>query len=145
MANAMRLTFVHKAGQVQLQSRTSVDARIPAGQPGGDHGFWVELRDSNDNPLHKQIIHNPIPPDREVFSPDPSRSVERAPGGRAEDVFSVLVPDLPGAQSLALVSSHHEAVHGLAAAVAPSVNVAIKRLDPGVPPVARTIARFQLH
>ena len=145
MANAMRLTFVHRAGKLQLQSRISVDARIPASPPSGDHGFWVELRDSNDNPLHKQIIHNPIVADREVFSPDPSRSVERAPGGRSEDVFSVLVPDLPDARSLALVSSHHEAVSSLTTAVAPSVDVAIKRVDPGAPLAARTIARFQLH
>ena len=145
MANAMRLTFVHSAGKLQLQSRISVDARIPAGQPTGDHGFWVELRDSNDNPLHKQVIHDPLSLDREVFSPDPSRSVERTPGGRAEDVFSVLVPDLPAARSLAFVSSHHEAVSGLTTAVAPSVDVAIKRVGPGVTQAARTIARFQLR
>lgn len=145
MSNAIRLTFMHRAGKVRLQSRVNVDTRIPAGQPTGDHGFWAELRDSSNNPLHRQIIHNPIPDDREVFSPDPSRSVQRISGARAEDVFSILVPDLPDAQSVALVSSHHEAASSLTTAVVPSVDVAIKHVDPGVPQVARTLARFQLR
>lgn len=145
MANAIRLTFVHKAGKLQLQSRIDVDAKVPAGEPSGDHGFWVELRDSSDKSLHKQVIHDPIPIDREVFSPDPARSVERAPGGRSEDVFSILVPNVPGADSVALVSSHHDGPSGVAAATARSIEVVIKPVDPRAPRVARTIARFQLH
>jgi hypothetical protein len=55
------------------------------------------------------------------------------------------VPPRPEAQSRALVSSQHDAASSLTTAVAHSMDVAIKPIDPNAPRVARTIARFQLH
>ena len=142
--SAIRLTFVHKAGRIQLQSRIGVDAIIAASRPSGDHGFWVELRNRSDQPLFKQLIHNPIPEDREVFSPDATRSIARVTGARSEDVFSILVPNIPEADSLTLVSSEHEGVGDLKTKTPRLVDVQIRRLDPQVPRIARTIARFHL-
>ena len=59
--------------------------------------------------------------------------------------FKACLNTFSGSRNLAFVSSHHEAVSGLTAAVAPSVDVAIKRVGPGVTQAARTIARFQLR
>jgi hypothetical protein len=142
--SAIRLTFVHKAGKIQLQSRSGVDAIIPTSSPSGNHGFWAELRDRGDKPLFKQLIHNPLSEDREVFSPDAARSIARAAGARAEDVFSILVPNLPEADSLTLVSSEHEGVGNLATKTALLADVPIRRLGPQEPRIARTIARFHL-
>jgi hypothetical protein len=145
VTNAVRLTFVYKAGKLQLQSRIHVNAMVPPGEPGGDLGFWVELRDASDNPLFRRVLQNPLTVDREVFSPGATNSVARVPGARTEDVFSILVPDDPAAASVVLVSSQHVGSSNLATGAGRSSAVDIKPVDPTTRGIARVIARFQLR
>jgi hypothetical protein len=123
----------------------NVNAIVPPGQPAGDLGFWVELRDASDKPVFRRVLNNPITVDREVFSPSETHSVARVPGARTENVFSILVPDDPAATSVVLVSSHHQGSSSLATGAGRSTAVQIKPVDPTAPGVARVIARFQLR
>jgi hypothetical protein len=107
---AIRLTFVKQGDQLRLHSKIAVDTIVPpdgpAAQPS-DRGFWLELRDSADRTVFRRVLHNPLPQDIEVFSPDVNQTVARVPMAPAESVFSVLVPDTPAAESVTLFSSEH--------------------------------------
>ena len=50
-------------------------------------------------------MQDPLRRDVEVFSPDPERSVYRAPVEDPSGIFVVVVPDLEGADHVALMSS----------------------------------------
>jgi hypothetical protein len=66
-------------------------------------GFWIELRDGSDKLLYRRVLHDPAPVDVEVFDPD--RGLRRVALDEPKGVFTVLVPDLPDAEEIAIVSS----------------------------------------
>jgi len=66
-------------------------------------GFWIELRDAGNKVVYRRVLHDPAPPDAEVF--DPERGLRRVALDDPKGVFTVLVPDLPEAEELAIVSS----------------------------------------
>lgn len=148
---ALRLTFSYKDGVVQLTRTIAVDMVVPpddAPTRAPEQGFWAELRDASNRPLFRRVLHNPIPVDSEVFSPDPGRTVSRAPGAPSEGMFTVVVPNHADAAALALFSSHHEVApkpaqppSGFSHALPfHAVRAVSKRLEP-----AREIARFDLR
>jgi hypothetical protein len=49
------------------------------------------------------VLHDPAPVDVEVFDPD--RGLRRVALDEPKGVFTVLVPDLPDAEEIAIVSS----------------------------------------
>lgn len=75
----------------------SLDARPRAS------GFWIELRDGDDKLLYRRVLHNPVQADVEVFDPD--RGPRRVALDEPRGVFTILVPDLPEAEEIAIVSS----------------------------------------
>jgi hypothetical protein len=50
-------------------------------------------------------MHDPIRHDAEVFSEDPGRSVARIPLDRLSDVFTILIPEIEGADHLVLMGT----------------------------------------
>jgi hypothetical protein len=64
----------------------------------GKSGYWVEVRDADNAVLYRQVLHNPIRTDAEVFPEDPSEPIRRVPIEHPQGVFQVVVPDLPEGQ-----------------------------------------------
>ncbi|XVU29036.1 hypothetical protein ACQPZJ_18820 [Actinoplanes sp. CA-054009] len=98
---ALRLVFEYDGDDVRVVSRQRVEMTIPA-VLDAEAGLRAELRTADGGVLERRALP-PIPADVEVFSPEPGRTVERMPVSRPSGVFTVLVPDLPGADHLALV------------------------------------------
>jgi hypothetical protein len=109
-AQSVRFVFEYDGDAVRVVSRQPVDMIAPASS-GVDadlsehHGFWVELQDQRGTALHRQVMHNPMRTDAEVFSDDPDQTLRRVAVGQPTGAFTVVVPDLPEADHLALVSS----------------------------------------
>lgn len=66
----------------------------PEGSPAQGR-FWTEVRDAQGVVLHRRSLHDPVPRDVEVFSPDPARSIARVPLEHPRGVFWVVVPVAP--------------------------------------------------
>jgi hypothetical protein len=107
-SRALRLTFIYEGTNISATSRP-LDAIAPPTDAlsgyGDEQGFWVEVRTAQDEVVYRQITSDPFRQDVEVFSPDPARPLFRAPTDRSSGIFSVLVPDLEGADYVALMSS----------------------------------------
>lgn len=106
---AYRLTFEYHGDDVRLVHRTRVDMLAPLGEPGplpkGASGFWIELRDRGGAPLFQRVVAQPVRFEDEVFNAKRGDPIERRPISDPRGTFSLLVPDLPEAESFALVSS----------------------------------------
>jgi hypothetical protein len=100
---ARRLTFRVKGGAVELISSERVEMIAPDPNPERDpESFRVELRDAEDATVYSSSIHNPVEPEREVFSPDPEEPIRYVPDPDREAAFQVIVPDLEEASDLVL-------------------------------------------
>jgi hypothetical protein len=118
---AVRLLFSYEGDDIRLISRQRVNVVTPPGEPleeslEGKSGFWVEVRDQAGRALRRQLMHDPIRHDAEVFSEDPERSVARIPIERSSGVFAVLIPEIEGADHVALIGTPLEERPGLAEA-----------------------------
>jgi hypothetical protein len=108
-SKAIRLTFAYDGDKVQLVSQQPIEMVVPPSAPvtgfAAQKGFWAELKDANNKTLYRQVMHNPIRGDVEVFSDDPAKSVARQPVPGRKGVFVVLVPDTEHGREVALSSS----------------------------------------
>jgi hypothetical protein len=106
---AVRLTFTYDGDEVSLVSRQPVEMIAPpTDRLSGyedEQGFWIEVRNDHDETLHRLVMQDPLRQDVEVFSPDPEQSLVRVPVEKPTGIFSVAVPDLEGADHVALLSS----------------------------------------
>jgi hypothetical protein len=122
-ARSVRLIFSYDGDDVRLESRQPVEMLAPPSDPvegyANQLGFWTEVRDAQGSVLHRQVLHNPVRRDTEVFSPDPEHSIARVPIERPHGVFWVVVPLVPGADHVALMGPAATAT--AAAAFAPAV------------------------
>jgi hypothetical protein len=104
---AVRLIFAYDGDDLRLVSRQQVDmVTPPANLPGGAGmaaGAWAEVRDMQGQVLERQAVPDFLRADVEVFGPDPTPSVSRAPVERPSGAFAVLLPDVPGADHVALM------------------------------------------
>ena len=116
---AVRLVFAYNGDEVRLESRQPVVMVAPPSDPVVDFddqtGFWTEVRDAQGVVLHRQIMHDPVRRDAEVFSPDPDRSIRRVPDERPSGLFWVVVPVVPGADHVALMGVADSGAVGFAA------------------------------
>ncbi len=118
-ARAIRLLVSYDGDQLTVIDRRPVDTPAPPSDPiqgfEGQSGFWFELRDAQSNVLYRRVASNPIQQEVEAFEPDgtATRHVIEKPSG----VFTVLVPDVPEADHVAVVSSPR-AAHLVATAAA---------------------------
>lgn len=107
---AVRLTFSYEGNDIKLISRQRVNVVAPLSEPlesslEGQSGFWVEVRDEAGHLLRRQLMHDPIRRDAEVFSEEPARSVARIPLERPSGVFVVLIPEVEGADHVVLIGT----------------------------------------
>ena len=109
LPRAVRLTFTYEGEEVRLVSRQPVEMIVPPTDKlsgyEGEQGFWVEVRTSQDETLHRRVMEDPLRQDVEVFSPDPEQSVSRRPVEKPSGSFSMVVPDFDEADHVALMSS----------------------------------------
>ena len=66
-------------------------------------GFWYELRDADNTTLYRQVIHNPLRYDAEIYLDE--ETIVRQVFDDYADTFDLLVPKLPAATQSALFSS----------------------------------------
>ncbi len=106
---AVRLVFSFEGDHLHLISQQSVEMTLPPSDPiegaEGHTGFWCELRDVQDRPLFRHVMHSPIRQDVEVFSDDPKRSVARQAAPNRKGTFVCLLPDTEEGHAVALFSS----------------------------------------
>jgi len=104
---AVRFVFAYDGDDVRVVSYRQVDMVVPeiadptAAEPTA--GLRAELRAADGGILDRRAVPA-VPADVEVFSPDPERTAQRMPVDRPTGVFVVLVPYLPDADHLALLS-----------------------------------------
>jgi hypothetical protein len=101
-----RLTFRYDGDRIELVSDQTVTMTVPRPQPADvapPHGaLSLVMRDDQDQPL-AQVTHvSPIAHDAEVFAP-PGESPQRVPVAQPKGAFTILVPDVPGAQKIELI------------------------------------------
>ena len=121
---AIRLTFSYVGNQIELTDTQRLAMFVPPGdslEPVRERsGFWVEIRDSSEQPLFRLFMHHPIETTREVFPADPHGEIIRTPVADPRGVFSIVIPEIAEARILAFVGSpsgadpRTEAVHEIA-------------------------------
>ena len=113
---SLRLIFEYDGDHVDLVSRQPVDMLAPPSEPLEDfsnrRGSWVELLDPNGAAVHRQVLHDPVRVSSEVFSPDPQESIRRVDRTERKGAFTVVVPDLPQAEQVAVVAEMAPPVSG---------------------------------
>ena len=119
-----RLTFEYEGDRVSLVSEQHVHLIVPPTQPlesaETEGGFAVILRDRKGNPLYRLTQTSPMRHDAEVFSESGDRTLERIALEHPKGTFTVLVPDVDGADSVELYGhplkpqAHLEAPRSLA-------------------------------
>jgi len=123
------MIFSFDGEHIRLVSQQSVEMVVPPSDPvqgvEGHKGFWYELRDAQDRPLYRQVMHNPMREDVEVFSDNSQQSVARQIVPNRKGVFVVVVPDTEEGHTVTLSSSPRRAQLANQA--------------------AREVARFPLH
>jgi hypothetical protein len=105
--SALRLVFAYDGDDVRVVSSRQVDMVVPeVGEPAAAEpppGLRAEVRDAGGAVLDRRMVPA-VPADVEVFSPEPGRTVRRVPVDRPSGMFVVLVPYLPEADHVALLS-----------------------------------------
>ncbi len=138
---ALRLTFSYEGDEVRLVNQRSLEMIAPpTDKLSGyerEQGFWIEARSDRDETLHRLVMEDPLRRDVEVFSPDAEQSVYRVPVEKPSGLFVVVVPDLAGADHVALMSS------GAPSAAARGVSPEAASRAPAGP--AAEFARFPLR
>lgn len=102
----LRLTFAYQGDEVRLVRSERVAMITPPSLPYAPHedqaGYWFEVHGAGGELLYHRALHSPVRTDIEVFSDDPKQTIARAPNPNPSGEFTVLVPDLPEADSFAL-------------------------------------------
>ena len=109
---ALRLTLEYKDHQFRVLERHFLNKRTQPSDTILDKekdkpqsGFWIELRDANERAVYRQVLHNPVPVSVEIHSADKHNPIRREINPNPECVFGLLIPDLPNAETLVIVSS----------------------------------------
>jgi hypothetical protein len=106
---AIRLTFAYDGPDVRLVDRQEVETILPPGEPepipDGASGFWIELRDKGGGALYRQLLHQPVRMEAEVFPEDHDQLPHHVPRSSPTGAFAIVVPDLPDAERAVLHSS----------------------------------------
>jgi hypothetical protein len=110
---AIRLTFAYAGDRIELTDTQRLAMFVSpsdAFEPERDRsGFWVEVRDADEQPLFRRLMHHPIETTREVFPADLHGEIIRTPVADPRGVFSVVIPEIADARILAVVGSPPEA------------------------------------
>jgi hypothetical protein len=105
-AHALRLTFAYRDSDLRLVGSQRVEMMVPpavtAPPAKGQSGYWLQVTDALGRIVYHRHLHQPIAVDAEVYAPVEKQAITRIPLAKSEGQFSVLMPDLPQAQSFAL-------------------------------------------
>ncbi len=106
---AIRLVFEYEGDGVRLVSRSRIDKAVPQADQSADalefRGTWSEVRDSAGATLDRRVLVDPMPRDAEVFPEQLGEEISRQPIEHPSGVFTVLVPDVEGADHVAVLSN----------------------------------------
>lgn len=132
----LRLTFQVVNGEVELVKHRRVNMITPPAvgehpETGKHGGFWMELRDENDQGLFHRTLISPAGDTVEIHSPDGNNRREYVQS--KEGTFEVLVPDYGKAASIVLCGKKSGGSQ-----VQPSAAAA------SAPPKTRELARFEI-
>jgi hypothetical protein len=104
---ALRLTFSYSGKGIHLDEIQPLEGMpSPPTDPiqhGPQAGFWYELRDAKNATLYRQVVHNPMRHEAEVYTegaPIDRQAMEDHAGS-----FTLLAPSLEGVTTIALFSS----------------------------------------
>jgi hypothetical protein len=104
--HALRLTFAYRDNDLRLIESRRVEMVTPpavtAPPEKGQSGYWLQVTDAAGRIVYHRPLHQPIAVDVEVYSPDAKQTIARVPLARREGQFTVLMPDLPQAETFAL-------------------------------------------
>ena len=106
---AIRLVFEYEGDQVRLVSRSRIEKVLPQTDQSADaldfRGTWSEVRDAGGALLDRRVLVDPMPRDAEVFPEQLGAEIHREPPERPSGVFTLLVPDVEGADHVAVLSN----------------------------------------
>lgn len=109
VSEAIRLTIAYEGERLEVISEDKIEKIVPLLREIDDKkhsGAWIELKDKKGNVLHTEAIDIPFGSDLEVFSNDPKDpSITRENISNFKGTFSILIPDVPGAEELNIFSS----------------------------------------
>jgi hypothetical protein len=104
---ALRLIFSYSGKGIHLDEIQPLEGMpSPPTDPiqhGPEAGFWYELRDAKNATLYRQVVHNPIRHEAEVYTE--GAPIDRQTMENHADSFTLLVPSLEGATTIVLFSS----------------------------------------
>jgi len=104
---ALRLTFSYNREGVMLDFIQTLEEMPTSESDPLKHdpeaGFWCELRDADNTALYRQVIHNPLRYDAELYLEE--ETIVRQTFNDYADTFDLLVPKLATATQIALFSS----------------------------------------
>jgi hypothetical protein len=106
---AIRLVFEYEGDDVRLVSQSRIQKVLPRADQSADalafRGTWSEIRDAAGATLDRRVLVDPMPRDAEVFPERLGEEISRQPIERPSGVFTVLVPDVEGADHVAVLSN----------------------------------------
>jgi hypothetical protein len=106
---AIRLVFEYEGDEVRLVSQARIEKVLPQTDQSADasesRGTWSEVRDADGVTLDRRVLVDPMPRDAEVFPEQLGEEIGREPIEHPSGVFTVLVPDLAGADHVAVLSN----------------------------------------
>jgi hypothetical protein len=121
---AIRLVFEYQGDQVRLMSQQRIEKVLPQTDQSADaaqfRGTWSEVRDADGVTLDRRVLVDPIPRDAEVFPEQLGDEISREPLEHPSGVFTLLVPDMEGADHVAVLSNAPDQVGVRAADALPT-------------------------
>jgi hypothetical protein len=106
---AIRLVFEYEGEEVRLVSQSRIEKVLPPTDQSADalafRGTWSEVRDADGATLDRRVLVDPMPRDAEVFPEQLGAEISREPLERPSGVFTLLVPDVEGADHVAVLSN----------------------------------------
>jgi hypothetical protein len=141
---ARRLTFEFDGSTIRQISEQRVEMTVPSSHPtseySGHTGFWFELRDANENTIYRRVMADPLLGYHEV--PSSQGTFTHSPITVSPQVFELVVPELPTAESLVIFGTLPERLAPIGTPAQEAARPARPRV--GTQP-AREIARINLR
>jgi hypothetical protein len=126
---AFRITLSFNGDEFKLDSAMRIEKVVPASAPPPDPhaeaeaGSWFAVEDKEGRTLYRRLIGH-LFEDAETDADD-ERSLRRVGQPQTAGTLSLLVPELPGAHSFTIHSSHSAGKRGFGAA-RPLVKLALR-------------------
>jgi hypothetical protein len=107
---AFRIILSFDGDEFKLDSATRIEKVVPASAPPGEAGdqaeagSWFTVEDKEGRTLYRRLLNN-LFEDSETDADD-QRGLRRVGKAASAGTLSLLVPDLPGAHTFSIHSSH---------------------------------------